>query len=99
MSVKDLWVDVIANAAEECGAKLTREQEEYIADAAQGMHDNYDLVEYNPGWAGRFAVLQDETEEQHEREIHEMDQVIRRAYKLYDDDRYEIDYDGYIRRI
>jgi len=48
MTHEEFWQECIANAGEECGATLTAEQIAYIADAAQGAHDNYGMAFYQP---------------------------------------------------
>lgn len=60
MSYEQIWQDCIAEAADECGAKLTREQIEEIASAAQGQHENWDCVCYTPSWGDRFSDMEEE---------------------------------------
>lgn len=47
-TVKDYWRDCISDAAEECGAVLTLDQINAIAEAAQGAHDTYGMFVYEP---------------------------------------------------
>lgn len=38
------WIECVADGAEGCGAKLTQEQIEYIADSVQVCHENYGMA-------------------------------------------------------
>lgn len=38
------WEECISTAADECGLKLTKEQLKYLADAAEGGHENYGMA-------------------------------------------------------
>jgi hypothetical protein len=44
-------------AADECGLTLTREQADYLADAASGSHENYGLAFYRPSASDRLADI------------------------------------------
>lgn len=54
----EMWKEVIANSAEDCGAVLTTEQIGEIAGAAQGHHENYDLCFYSPPASDRLADIE-----------------------------------------
>lgn len=38
------WFECVEIAASECGANLTKEQIEYIADSVEGSHENYGMA-------------------------------------------------------
>lgn len=41
---KSYWIECVVIGAEECGATLTKEQVEYIAESVQGGHENYSMA-------------------------------------------------------
>ena len=44
MTKEDYWIECVANAAEESGAVLTKEQVNYIADAAKCAEENMGMA-------------------------------------------------------
>jgi hypothetical protein len=68
---RDYWQECIAIAAEECDLKLTPEQLDYLAGAAEGGHEHYGMAFYSPppsermdeiegGWKAKLKALQAE---------------------------------------
>lgn len=41
---KEYWIECVSLGAEECGAKLTPEQIEFIAESVQGGHECYGMA-------------------------------------------------------
>lgn len=60
MTKKDYWAECIAEAAAECGAVLTSEQESHIAACVEGAHDNYGMAFYSPPPSDRIADVERE---------------------------------------
>lgn len=56
----DYWKECISIAAEECGATLTPEQIDFIADAAKGGHECYGMSFYSPPWSDRMSDIEAE---------------------------------------
>jgi hypothetical protein len=60
MERSDYWEECVQVAAEECGATLTHEQIEYIAQAAQSCHENYGMAFYSPPAGDRISAIERE---------------------------------------
>lgn len=60
MSPKEYWIEVIANSAEECGASLTNEQIDAIAESAQLGHEHYDMAFYSPPASDQYSAQERE---------------------------------------
>jgi Zn finger protein HypA/HybF involved in hydrogenase expression len=45
---RQFWTDVVAEAADACGAALTSEQLDHVAAAVQSAHDCYGMAFYQP---------------------------------------------------
>jgi hypothetical protein len=60
MDKQSYWTECIAIAAEECGAKLTQEQIEYIGGAAEGGHENYGQAFDSPPAGDRISDIERE---------------------------------------
>jgi hypothetical protein len=60
MSRFSYWNERVATAAEECRAKLTKEQIEFIAGAVQSGHENYVQSFYSPPASDRIEVIERE---------------------------------------
>lgn len=58
----DYWKECIASAADECDLKLTEEQLDCIASAAELGHSQYGLAFYEPSWGERFDDIRTESE-------------------------------------
>ena len=56
---QDYWTECIAIAAEECDLKLTREQLEYLAGAAENGHEHYGMAFYSPPPSERLSEIED----------------------------------------
>jgi len=56
----DYWKECIAIAADECGATLTAEQIEEIAESVQGGHENYGMAFYSPPATDRYSQIERE---------------------------------------
>ena len=60
MDHEDYWRECVSNAAEECGAVLTPEQVNEIADSVQGAHENYGMAFYSPPPSDRIHAVERE---------------------------------------
>lgn len=60
MSKQDYWMECISQAAEECGAKLTTEQLECLAHAAEIGHEHYGMAFYSPSAGDRLDDIERE---------------------------------------
>jgi hypothetical protein len=60
MSPLEYWIECVQQAADECGAVLTQDQLNRIADAVMGCHDNYGMAFYSPPATDRIAVIERE---------------------------------------
>ena len=56
---KDYWQECIAIAAEECDLKLTPEQLDYLAGAAENGHEHYGMAFYSPPPSERMSQIED----------------------------------------
>ncbi|MGO9474524.1 MAG: hypothetical protein ACLPWS_14175 [Rhodomicrobium sp.] len=45
---RDYWLECIKVASDECGAALTEEQTNHIADTVRVSHDNYGMAFHQP---------------------------------------------------
>jgi molecular chaperone GrpE (heat shock protein) len=89
---KDYWTECIAIAAEECGLKLTTEQLEYLASAAEGGHEHYGMAFYSPPASDRLEDIEREWKEKLRRLQAEFDAyrgnaetAVKQALRVYDD--------------
>lgn len=55
----DYWTECIATAADECDLKLTQEQIEYLASAAESGHEHYGMAFYSPPPSERLSEIED----------------------------------------
>lgn len=60
MNSLDYWKECISIAADECGANLTAEQIEGIAESVQGGHENYGMAFYSPPATDRYSQIEKE---------------------------------------
>ena len=90
---RDYWQECIAIAAEECDLKLTPEQLDYLAGAAENGHEHYGMAFYSPppsermsqiedGWKAKLKALQDE----HDRYVHNAETAVKQALRVHRDD-------------
>lgn len=56
---RDYWQECMAIAAEECGLKLTPEQLDHLASAAESGHDHYGMAFYSPPASERLSEIED----------------------------------------
>ena len=90
MSVKqDYWSDCIAQAAEECDLKLTTEQLECLANAAESGHEHYGMAFYSPPDSDRIGDIEREwkaklkaQEQAHEKYVRNSEEAIKTALKI-----------------
>ena len=55
MTSTDYWEECIADAADECGLSMSKEQLLLIAKAVEGAHENYGMAFYSPPDGDRIA--------------------------------------------
>lgn len=48
MTRREYWVECLSQSADDCGAKLTQEQIEFMAEEIESAHENYDMAFYSP---------------------------------------------------
>lgn len=97
MSPLDYWSESLSNAAEECGLELTKEQLEYLADAAKGSHENYGLAFYSPPASDRISDIEQEwklklkdAQENADKYRMNAEMALRRVLNLRSDDQVSI---------
>lgn len=56
----DYWTECIAIAADECELKLTQEQLECLASAAESGHEHYGMAFYSPPPSERMSEIEGE---------------------------------------
>lgn len=56
---RDYWQECIAIAAEECDLKLTPEQLDCLASAAESGHEHYGMAFYSPPPSERLSEIED----------------------------------------
>lgn len=91
MSVeKDYWMECIGQAADECDLKLTSEQLECLASAAESGHDHYGMAFYEPPANDRIADIERELkaklktqEKEHEKYQQNAEEAVKRALKVH----------------
>ena len=105
MTQEDYWDECIANAAEECDASLTKDQNLYIAQAVQGAHENYGMAFYSPPASDRVADIKREEGTKLARLQKEFDayqegaeKAIKRALRQFSDANVRIHPDGSVYR-
>jgi hypothetical protein len=83
----DYWRECIAQSAEECGASLTPEQVERMADDVQTSHENYGMTFYSPSASDRVADVEREhvgrarkIEAEHDRQIEDLRRALKDAW-------------------
>lgn len=93
----EYWEECIAQAADDCGLTLTKEQLQCLAGAAEGCHENYGLAFYSPPPSDRIAVIEKEWKDKlsnAEREAqtyrHNAEVAIKQALRLRRDDQVSI---------
>jgi hypothetical protein len=86
---KDYWSECISQAAEECDLKLTTEQLECLASAAESGHEHYGMAFYSPPDSDRISDVEREwkaklktLEQDHEKYVRNSEQAIKRALKI-----------------
>jgi len=101
----EYWQECIANAAEECGAVLTAEQVDAIADDVRLAHENYGMAFYSPPDSDRYAEIEREWQAKLDAKQREIDAyrtnaetAIKRALRQYDDANVSIHEDGEVLR-
>lgn len=62
---RDYWKECIAIAAEECGATLTTDQLECLADSAKSGHEHYGMAFYSPPASDRLNDIEREWKAKH----------------------------------
>lgn len=93
MSVQqDYWNECIAQAAEECGLKLTPEQLDCLANGAESGHKHYGMAFYSPSWCERIDDIKREAADKLKSLQSEFDAyrnnaetAVKQALRQYDD--------------
>jgi len=88
----DYWKDCISEAADECDLKLTPEQLDCLAGAAESGHDHYGMAFYSPPWSDRMSDIESEwkaklkaQQEEHERYVRNAETAVKRALRQHSD--------------
>ena len=98
---QDYWKECMAIAAEECDLKLTPEQLDYLAGAAENGHEHYGMAFYSPppserlsdiesGWKRKLKALQDEFD----RYKDNAETAVKQALRVHRDDHVSIEPHG-----
>jgi translation elongation factor EF-Tu-like GTPase len=102
---RDYWQECIAIAAEECDLKLTQEQLDCMASAAESGHEHYGMAFYSPPPSERLTEIEDGWKKKVKDLQRELDDyksnaetAVKRALKLRRDDHVSIDSRGYVLR-
>lgn len=66
---RNYWIECVSIGAEECGAVLTREQIEAIADSVQGGHENYSMASGDDVASANLYAARDREKEDLKKEI------------------------------
>lgn len=89
---QDYWQECIAIAAEECNLKLTPEQLNCLASAAEGGHENYSMAFYSPPSSERLSDIEDEykkklkdQQQDHKRYVQNAEDAIKQALRTHRD--------------
>lgn len=92
MNSQDYWKLCLGEAADECKLSLSPEQLEYLAEAAQGGHENYGMAFYSPPASDRISVIESEwkarlnaAQKEHERYTQNAESAIKKALHIYSD--------------
>lgn len=73
------WTECVSVAAEECGARLSDEQIEAIANDVRLAHDNYGMAFYSPPAGDRYAEIEREWKAKLDAKQRELDGYRRNA--------------------
>jgi translation elongation factor EF-Tu-like GTPase len=102
---RDYWQECIAIAAEECDLKLTQEQLDHLASAAESGHEHYGMAFYSPPPSERLTEIEDGWKKKVKDLQRELDDyksnaetAVKRALKLRRDDHVSIDSHGSVLR-
>lgn len=97
MTTTDYWKECISIAAEECELALTEEQLTYLAESAEGGHENYGMAFYSPPDYERTECIEREwkaklkaKEAELERYQANAELAVKRALRQYSDARVSI---------
>jgi len=63
---QDYWKECIAEAADECGLKMTGEQLECLAEGVEGAHECYGMAFYSPPSTDRLDDIEREWKSKYE---------------------------------
>jgi hypothetical protein len=77
MSPAEYWKECIEEAAAECGAELSQEQIEYLADVVEGAHENYGQAFYSPPPSDQIAEVEREFRAKLEAETEKTERIRR----------------------
>jgi len=101
----DYWKESLAEAAEECGLKLTDEQLTCLAEAAEGSHEHYGMAFYSPPWTDRISEIEREWETKLKAKDRELERyrtnaeaAVRQALGQYSDSQISIGEHGEVFR-
>lgn len=75
----DYWKECVTIAADECGATLTAEQINYIAESVEGGHECYGMAFYSPPQSDRYAQIEREWKLKLDAKQRELDQYRENA--------------------
>lgn len=98
MSAKqDYWQECISIAADECDLKLTPEQLDCLASAAESGHEHYGMSFYSPPASDRISDIEDEwkakmkaQQGEHERYVRNAETAVKQALRAHRDDQVSI---------
>ena len=98
---RDYWKECLSEAADECGLKLTAEQLDCLAGAAESGHEHYGMAFYSPPASDRVAAVERECREKlkaqqtgHERYVRNAETGIKQALRVRSDALVTIGEDG-----
>jgi hypothetical protein len=90
---RNYWRECLAIAAEECNLKLTTEQLDYLASAAESGHEHYGMAFYSPPDSDRISDIEREwraklttQQQEHERYVQNAETAVKRALRVHRDD-------------
>lgn len=102
---QNYWQECLSQAADECDLKLTHEQLSYLAEAAEGGHENYSQAFYDPGWGDRMSEIENEWKRKYKELQGEFDKyrnnaetAVKQALRQYSDSNVSIGEHGEVFR-
>jgi hypothetical protein len=97
VNVDDYWEECIAQAAEECGLALTKDQLTCLASAANDGHEHYGMAFYSPSWNERISDIEADykakitlLQAKYDRYTEHAELAIKQALRVHRDERVTI---------